>query len=331
VSCYSAYGLRIQSDLALPEFRERRETPAGHDVAIRLAETEFLFPAASGRGWYTWITREEAILFYQDVGLFHVRGGREVIVTPAPGAEETLIRLYLVGNVMGVLLYQRGLLVLHGSAIERDGGAIAFLGNSGAGKSSVAAALHTCGHNVVADDVVPVETTPGRATVYPAFPQLKLYPAIAGALGYDTETLLWLDHTEEKRGCRVPDRFAERSLPLRAVYILAPGETAEIEPLGPQDAVVELIRHSYPCKLWHAGGAAHFRQCVELAQRLPVCRLRKLEHPSTLRALVALVAEHLDGEDARRQTGTPRPSPDRERRGDASERGFTPLSQAVSR
>ena len=48
---------------------------------------------------------------------------------------------------MGIVLYQRNLLVLHASAVNIAGGAVVFLGVSGEGKSSTAATFVTHGYS----------------------------------------------------------------------------------------------------------------------------------------------------------------------------------------
>ena len=70
-----------------------------------------------------------------------MRGGNRISFSPAAGAEETAVRLYLLGTCMGALLFQRKLLPLHGSAVVINGKAYAFVGDSGAGKSTLAAAF----------------------------------------------------------------------------------------------------------------------------------------------------------------------------------------------
>src|SRR5262249_21201448 len=136
---YVAYGLGIESALPLPEFVTAGTRP---EVVIHLGNHYEVPPEAIGQPWHIRWDREDATLFFRDVGVFRVRGGREVIVSPAPGTRASRVRLYLVGTMMAVLLCQRGFLVLHASAVEVDGEAIAFVGASGAGKSSLAAALH---------------------------------------------------------------------------------------------------------------------------------------------------------------------------------------------
>ena len=76
-----------------------------------------------------------------DTAIFCIKDGNKIIVSPIKGSEEDKIRLYILGTCMGVLLMQRKVLTLHGSAIAIDGKAYAFIGESGAGKSTLASAF----------------------------------------------------------------------------------------------------------------------------------------------------------------------------------------------
>jgi hypothetical protein len=287
---YVAYGLGIHSVLSLPGLVAAE---AACDVTIRWGNADSPPPERSAEAWYAHVTPQQATVFVRDVGYFLIQGGREITIIPAPGMEERLIRLYLVGNVMAILLYQRGMLVLHASAVAVDGGAVAFLGDSGWGKSSAAAALHARGHAVVTDDVTPVDVGAAPASVFPGFPQLKLSPEVAGVLGYDVESLHMLHPLEEKRGCRVTDGFSGQPLPLRCIYLLGAADASVIEPLRPPAAVIDLVCHSYPTRWRQPAGAAHFLQCTQLAKEVPIYRLKRPPSLATLPDVARIVEEHL--------------------------------------
>lgn len=287
---YLAYGLGLHSTLPLPEFLPAE---AGCDVLIQVEEGIPLPADTPVEQSYLKVTAEEACLYFRGVGVFVVRGGRQITVRPLPGVEAQALRLYLVGTVMAILLYQRGLLVLHASTVEVEGGAVAFLGESGWGKSSLAAALHCRGHGVIADDVTAVRLSP--AEVFPAFPQFKLSLEAADVLGYDRGSLLVLHPAEEKRAYRSPGEFSSAPLPLRRLYVLSWGALCELEPLGPQEAVIELVRNSYPTRFLCPAGALHFLQCTRLVREVPVHRLKRPRSLPGLPALASLIEEDLAG------------------------------------
>src|SRR5262249_52962005 len=83
------------------------------------------------------------------------------------------------------VLHLRGTTCLHASAVLLDGKLLAFSGASGAGKSTIAAALAARGCQLVSDDVLPLRVTPTCLLAGPGLPELRLYPAAAVRLGID--------------------------------------------------------------------------------------------------------------------------------------------------
>lgn len=288
---YTVYGLVIRSVLPLSELIAGEGTA---DVFIRLGKVDCSRSKAVAEGHCFRAFADETYLFWKEVGTFLVRDGREIVVDPAPGVEEQVLRLFILGPALAVLLHQRGLLILHASAIAVDGGAVAFLGGSGWGKSTMAAALYARGHGLVADDVTVVDLDGNDPKVFPGFPQLKLWPDTAVSLGRKPETLPRLHSQIEKRACRVMNSGPPVSMPLRRIYVLDEGTDHAIEPIGGQDALVELVRHSYAARLIQQVNASlHFLQCANLANKVPVRRLKRLRSLSALPELAQIVEEDL--------------------------------------
>ena len=265
---YYAYGLGIHCDFELPEF-----VPAerGCDVLIRMDPNDASAGDLAEESSVA-LGEDEARLTFMRAGVFRIRRGQEIIISRAPGADLSLVRLYLVGKVLATLLYQRGLLVLHGSAVEVNGQAVCFVGSSYFGKSSIAASLHRCGHKVVADDVTALDMRFDTPLAIPAFPQLKLDPGVARSLGYTDDSLIGLDPLEPRRGLRVHESFTTSALPLGLIYVLG-SDVAAQQPFEPQHVLIELVRNSFPARLNRSGGASHLLQCTRLAKVVPIARL----------------------------------------------------------
>jgi hypothetical protein len=196
---------------------------------------------------------------------------------------------------MAVLLRQRGFAVLHASAIAINGGAIAFLGKSGWGKSTLAEAFYARGYGVVTDDVMAIHLDGVHPHVSPGSPSIKLFPDAADFFGCDVRGSRSVHSQTEKRAHCVALRFPQGSLPLRRMYVLAIGERNEITSLEPRDVFVELARNSRAVVLLRdaASRDAHLRQCAQLAAQVPVFRLSRRPALSALPDLVGLVEADL--------------------------------------
>src|SRR5207244_3833055 len=123
------------------------------------------------------------------------------------------------------------------------GHAVAFMGGSGWGKSTLAALFESRGYGIVADDTTAVNVTANSCTVVPGFPWLKLWPDTIISLGERPESMVQLHPLVEKRGRRPTREFFQKSLPLRSIYLLAIDSTPAIEPCQPQQALTEIMRH----------------------------------------------------------------------------------------
>lgn len=298
---YIAYGLAVASEIplkALVEVDEADPSDASraNRVEIRLGRVDRSSIEKPVGGPLLWARRGDACLLYDEVGAFHITGGRTIVVDLIDGADERPLRLYLLGPALAILLHQRNLLVVHASAVSVDGRVAVFAAEKGEGKSTLAAAMHARGHPLVTDDLLPIDLQdPDRLLVHPGFPQLKLMPEAAAQLTADPDSLPKLHPDFEKRAHAARERFPRHPLPLARIYILESGDDDAIEPIAPQQRFIELVRHSYLAQVLSATGEAadHFRQVVALAQRVPVLRLRRRRQLAALPDAALMIEREL--------------------------------------
>jgi hypothetical protein len=108
---------------------------------------------------------------------FVLAGGESFGKLAESGDLSQLDRETLLGPVFVLALALRGTWSLHASAARFQEKTIIFLGESGQGKSTLAAYLsQSAAWRRVADDILPVTDTASGLTVWPHFPQLKLSP-----------------------------------------------------------------------------------------------------------------------------------------------------------
>jgi hypothetical protein len=291
---YRAFGLAVASELPLAELVPE-DGAVEPDVHVRFGTVERLPSNIDERAHRA--TPEEVTFHYDSTARIRVRGGEEIVVDPVPGGDESFLRACLVGPVLAALLHQRGLLVLHASAVAIDGTASLFLGEKGWGKSTTAAFLQARGHAFLADDVVAIDTRDAaEPRVVPGFPQLKLWPSSVAHLGVDPESLPRVQADLEKRGLRLGGPFAARAVEVGRIYLLDVGERCVIEPLAPRDAVLGLVENTYLLRYLDATGTRvrNLTQCARLASAVPVRTL--VRRPSL--DLLSEVAELLE-QDAR--------------------------------
>jgi hypothetical protein len=273
---YRAFGLTFHSELRLPELMPADGAGETPDVWIKL--DPFLKSGFDGEAYDFVAESGHVTVKMPDAGVFRVQDGHTIIISPYTFADEGLIKLYTLGTCCGILMLQRGIYPLHGSAVAIGGKAVAIVGQSGAGKSTLASALLERGCGLVSDDVIavhiPENGSPPLASS--AYPQQKLWQSSLEALGRSTDKLSSIYGRESKFCVPVKDRFHSGPLPLAAIVELTgPGENAGEAAclrVGNLQCLPLLLRHTYRYQLlgrmqllpWH------FRQSAALATRLPL-------------------------------------------------------------
>ena len=213
---YSAYGLRIHTEIACPELPLDPEPDAAPDVTIRLLPPVSEASQSLENGDYE--VRPGAFrLVVKGVGRYLVEEGSRISVEPLEGSSPDEVRLFLMGSVMGALLYQRGLFPLHGSAVETKWGAMIFVGAQGAGKSTLAAQFLRRGYRLLSDDVCAVAAHGGALQVLPALAQFRLCADAYQRLDSPREARFHVD----KYQIPMNQGYCPDPVPLKAIHLLA--------------------------------------------------------------------------------------------------------------
>ena len=149
---YRIAGLSVASDVEMPGLYADAPDAGAADVVIEAADVPLTLEDAVAAG-PTWAMRaEQFLLRVPGIARFLLTAGRAISYQTEPAAEPGDTVTFLLGTAFGVLLHQRGLVVLHASGVEVNGRAALFLGASGAGKSTLAAAFVQRGYRLVTDD-----------------------------------------------------------------------------------------------------------------------------------------------------------------------------------
>ncbi len=228
---YALYGLQVDSELELtPVLTRCVAEPAGQpDVRIVL-EPVSADGLEGGQQVGAFCQAQPGALWLHVPGVAHflVEDGSLIRVMPSAGAPRQTVLLYLLGNVLGALLHQRGYLVLHGNVLSRGGKAFVVCGASGSGKSTLSAALiRHAGYSMVSDDLCVLDP---QGWAQPGYPELKLWRDAAEALLLPEAELEPLREQIEKFGWNVDQHFYAEPVQLSGVYLLSSDNRAQ-EPL----------------------------------------------------------------------------------------------------
>ena len=226
------------------------------------------------------------------IGKFSIQKGRKIIVDPAPCVTYFSLRPYIRGPILAMLLYQRGLLLLHASTVLTGDSCVSFLGGSGLGKSTIAATFNVNGHKVLAEDITAINFENGRPYVIPAFPLLKLNKDIASIIGTRIKKLKRQYKHCEKFSYKTNGTFQKDPVVLKRIYLLT--KDNETKELKKADALLELVRHSYVSGVAHIlDPSSHFLKCANLANKVPVYNLARCTDLKKLPTLVKTINKEL--------------------------------------
>ncbi len=212
------------------------QDPPGRLIAERLSP--------DGAGW--WYRATEAADGYtlRFAGTGDVVVSRDltrVEVRADPATDRSILEVLVAGTVCSFVLTLRGRTVLHASAVDVDGAAVAFAAPSGWGKSTVATVSCLRGAAIVADDVLSIDPGP-PPTCQGGTSVLRLRAGAAGLATVRADARSW----------RTPDDRLALSLgdpvmgpvPLAAIVTPGPSRIAtrlDARRLQPAQALVHLL------------------------------------------------------------------------------------------
>lgn len=184
---YRAHGLNIASQIELPMLPGA--TPGSKpDLRIRLGPVDREHAAGNG------LRRRNVF----DQMYYELRAGAELVIEPLPGSDPASIADLVVSRLLTTAIYQRGMLPLHASAVLFGDALVAICGESGDGKSTLAAMLIERGGQLLADDMLVVTREPPFCAAGPGAGAMKLSGLSLSQLGRAADGLERANRVEEK-------------------------------------------------------------------------------------------------------------------------------------
>lgn len=213
--------------------------------------------------------------------------GVSVFGYPVPTINEDTVKYLYLNQVLPLALSRQGKLVFHGSAVQTPFGVTAFLGESGRGKSTMAASFASSGCRFLTDDCLLLEKLDGGFCVQPSHPSIRLWDDSREALVHASAPLAPpVQHTPKAR--ILSDdvlAFCDVAQPLRNIYFLGDGCASEVSitPMSPSEALIGLVNHSFLLDIEARDAiAAHFEELTQLVA-LPL--YFRLDYPRHYAAL----------------------------------------------
>jgi hypothetical protein len=222
---YTGFGLKILSDMEFPELMPANfET---EDITIAIGKIDDVdIPGKTAPQKISPSLRNKFYLDVPEVAKYLTSNGKSILVEPYVTSTEGTIRLFLLSNAMAALLMQRNQILLHSSAIVDQNELILFMGESGAGKSSIAAELSKRGYRIFSDDIcvlLPIVKDDKSVHAISSYPMMKLWDDTINALDDDQfEKTHKLRPKADKYGHYFHASFDTNAYPIKKIFILNP-------------------------------------------------------------------------------------------------------------
>lgn len=296
---YKAFGLVFRSAIEHPDFvpLEGEWEP---DCHISLGAVPRKLPQPDTEGAAYEACGHRFLLKIENVGRYLIEDGNRITIDKIPNAtlRETIV--FLWASAMAVLLHQRGIIIVHGSAICTDNGAVIFSGPSGSGKSTLASVFSLKhGAGMISDDISAIAVnSDGQAVVLPGYPLMKLWRDSADQLGYTWDDGKLIRDNVNKMIVDIRRSFVDRELPLRQVYLLAyknegSASIAEISGFKKMEMMMGKVFRKNYLKANESATTEVFRAFSGILPQIRLCTLVRQHGIAELEATVQSIIEDL--------------------------------------
>jgi hypothetical protein len=235
---YGVYGVVISSELPLPLTEIRDDQTKGIcEIAIRAASgtvlnalREDFVPQNTPFPGFAFGETPDGSNYIRWEGLGEIlvsKDGASITCRPFPQTEPESFHVYLLGQALSFALVKMGFEPLHATAVAVGDQAVAFVGDCGFGKSTLAASFLEAGHRLLTDDLLLLRAATRELIAYPGPARIKLFPKIAEKfLGQRSNTVALNPQTRKQIIPLNERQICTNPMPLRVVYTLAPSKEA---------------------------------------------------------------------------------------------------------
>lgn len=171
------------------------------------------------------------------------------ICYPHPQCREDSLRHLLVDQVIPRIWANKGHLVVHASAVQlANGRVIAFTGESGWGKSTLAGAMAEQGNRLLSDDSICLRACEKGVQLIPSYTGLRLNEDSIAELGMAERDWNSVSHYSDKQRLESGTGLSDALLWLSTLYLMeepADGAELSIRSVSGADLVPTLIKRSF--------------------------------------------------------------------------------------
>jgi hypothetical protein len=276
-ACSRFADLVVSSDRPLPELPAAPPSSVP-DVVVTHAAAPLRDPI---RWFQTWRAGDDTVRFgrvddgyvvaFDELADIVVsRDADRVVIHPDPAGSDFQVRYVLLHQILPLIMSRRGRCVLHASAVSWRDRIVGFVGRTGSGKSTIAAACASLGAGLVTDDSLVLDDSTGTWRGLPSYPGLRLLPESLALVGASPSGPLNESREHHKfvlMAARDLSAFEHRSLPVARLFLLSPAADAGPAVRAPRGAAAAVVLASQLFRL-DVENAAESRRLFEMITSL---------------------------------------------------------------
>ncbi len=219
------------------------------------------------------------VLRFPELADFEVSlDGTQVVSYPAENADDVTVEHLYINQIVPLALSRQGRPAFHASVVTVPGGAVAFLGKTGMGKSTLAASFALAEAAFLTDDSLIIDEHEDHCDALPSHASLRLWEDSVDALMNDDAAKAASVSYSSKARLLAGDALTYNDAPVRllAAYVLADNEPEEvgIKPLSGSERHMAWVENSFLLDVEDRDLLAqHFEWTHRISSRVPTFRL----------------------------------------------------------
>lgn len=276
---YRCYGINIKSEVSL-YVKETIDRVEPIDLTITLKSNNLIKKDKCNESLSGFIEKNRFYFKKENIAEYHIENGNAITIYHDESTDLEAIQPYLTGTALGVALIQRELLAIHGSAVVFGDKCVIFMGDCGAGKSTLCAGLRTIGYKYIADDISVITfNDDGRSIVQPGLPEQRLCEDAVENMELKTEDVSYICREDHKYIIESERDFLNMPIELLALVELVPAKREDvlITEVRGFEKVNTLVNNVFASMLYKEIGISPeiITQCIRTTQSIPVFRLER--------------------------------------------------------
>lgn len=292
---YKVYGLNVESEILVPELTILdNDIDKNIDVKIYYKTMPDDINQNVNEGKKAFYNGQYVWFHIDNVGTYLIQNGDTVTIDLCENPDLNILKVYILGSVLGIILLQRNTVAIHGGSIVINNKGCIFTGDKGAGKSTLTTALRQRGYDFVSDDVGAIELI-DIPMINPGFGYQKLCEDAMTKLGYDSyEYTPFRSDMNIKYIVPALDNFVSEKVPFKALFEIEQGNTQKVEvvEVTGNEKLQKIIKNIFRVEvLIYSGGVPgdYFKKCIEIAKHIKFYKITRPKNQFTVNEQIDII------------------------------------------